>query len=327
VENVKQNKKYLKERHDDSDVKLNFQQYSMLYVFTIATHEKGYYSSLLDSCKKQNIELNVVGLGQKWKGFQTKLKLIQQTLESLTEDTICLFTDAYDSIIIGTEQEIIDRYYQLNEPIVFSSYTGKALFVSEFFFGKTCGKNESLNSGGFIGRVKELKQFFKDLCQENKCIGSEIDDQKIINQYCNESKPIPLDTQNTLFYIFEWENLLTSYTNIMLGKQSTILPLETDYYKIDKRVYCKKTNSFPIILHANNSGNMDLILKQLDIKNDYKKPNYFQYSTMKFIMPILLKLLCIIVIVYILYKSRLFHNAIQYIRKYNGKKTIYHRRL
>ena len=155
----------------------------MLYVFTISTHNHGYYSSLVDSCKQQNLELHTIGVGQKWEGFQTKLRLIQETLDSLSDDTICLFTDAYDSIIIGNEQEILDRYYQFNEPMVFSSYSGKALFVSEFFFGKTCGKNESLNSGGFIGRVKELKEFFHDLCDKNKCKGGDVDDQKIINQY------------------------------------------------------------------------------------------------------------------------------------------------
>ena len=85
-----------------------------MYVFTIATHNHGYYSSLLDSCKQHNIDLHVIGLGQKWEGFQTKLKLIQQTLESLSEDTICLFTDAYDSIIIGNEKEILERYYDFN---------------------------------------------------------------------------------------------------------------------------------------------------------------------------------------------------------------------
>jgi hypothetical protein len=296
----------------------------MLYVFTIATHDKGYLGSLKDSCEKQNIDLNVIGMGQKWEGFQTKLKLIQQTLDSLSDDTICLFTDAYDSIIIGNEKEILERYYQFNEPVVFSSYTGSALFVSEFFFGKTCGKNESLNSGGFIGRVKEVKEFFYDLCKQNKCIGADVDDQKIINQYCNETKPISLDTKNKLFYIFEWENLLTSYTNIILGNQSTVLPLETDYYKIDNVLYCKKTKTFPIILHANNSGNMDVILKHLHIRNTYKKPNYFQYSTMKFIAPFLY-VIAAFVLLFILYKFRMFHYTIKYIRKYNGKRRIYQR--
>lgn len=294
-----------------------------MYVFTIATHDKGYLGSLKDSCEKNNLDLHVIGFGEPWEGFQTKLKLIQQTLDRLSDDTICLFTDAYDSIIIGNEEEILDRYYQFNEPFVFSSYAGKALFVSEFFFGKTCGENESLNSGGFIGRVGDLKSFFHEVCAKKKCIGKDIDDQKIINEYCQKT-PIALDTKNSLFYIFEWENLLTSYTNILLGNQSTILPLETDYYKVDSRVYCKKTNTFPIILHANNSGNMDLLLEKLQIKNTYKKPNYFHYSTMKFIGPYLYFIVAILLIV-ILYQFRLFHYTIKYVRKYNGKIRIYQR--
>ena len=293
----------------------------MLYVFTIATHDHGYYSSLVDSCKQQNIQLHTIGLGQKWEGFQTKLRLIQETLDSLSDDTIVLFTDAYDSIIIGNEQDIVDRYYSLNKPMVFSAYSGGGGFINNFFFGKSCSKNASLNSGGFIGIAKELKHFYRELCKQNKCIGEEIDDQKMINMYCNQIKPIELDTTNKLFYIFDWENHFTSYINILLGQQSNLLQIETDDYKVDEQFYCKKTNTFPIILHANNSGNMDLLLKKLNIHNDYIKPNYFQYSTMKFLKPILL-FLVFIVFVCVLYKFRLFHNAIQYVSKYKGKKSI-----
>jgi hypothetical protein len=296
----------------------------MLYVFTIATHEHGYFNSLKDSCERNNIELHVVGIGKKWEGWQTKMKYIRETLDLLSEDTIILYTDAYDSIIIGNEQEILDRYYSLNEPVIFSAYSGGGGFINHFFFGKPCGKNASLNAGGFIGRVKELKQLFDGICKDKKCIG-DIDDQKIINQYCHKN-PISLDTQNKLFYIFDWENHFEAYVNILQGKQSNLLQIETKDYKVDQILYCKKTNSYPIILHANNSGNMDLLLKQLNIKNTYKKPNYFQYSTINFIKPILFYLFCL-VLLYTFYKFRMFHYTIKYVRKYNAKPRVYGRGL
>ena len=74
-----------------------------MYVFTIATHDKGYLGSLKDSCEKNNLDLHVIGFGEPWEGFQTKLKLIQQTLDTLSDDTICLFTDAYPRLSGGRD--------------------------------------------------------------------------------------------------------------------------------------------------------------------------------------------------------------------------------
>jgi hypothetical protein len=67
---------------------------------------------------------------------------------------------------------------------------------------------------------------------------------------------------------------------------------------------------------------MDLLLKQLNIKNTYKKTNYFQYSTINFIKPILFYLFCL-VLLYICYKFRMFHYTIKYVRKYNAKTRVY----
>ena len=43
---------------------------------TVATEKNiGYYSVLVESCKKNNIDLIVLGLGQKWTGFTMRLNL------------------------------------------------------------------------------------------------------------------------------------------------------------------------------------------------------------------------------------------------------------
>lgn len=37
-----------------------------LHVLTFATHEQGYFKTLQESCKKLNINLVVLGMGNKW---------------------------------------------------------------------------------------------------------------------------------------------------------------------------------------------------------------------------------------------------------------------
>ena len=47
-----------------------------LQIVTVATHKLGYLEQLIESCKRAGTELKILGLGDKWEGFFTKLKLM-----------------------------------------------------------------------------------------------------------------------------------------------------------------------------------------------------------------------------------------------------------
>ena len=72
-----------------------------VYVITVATDIEP-SERLLNSCQKNNIHLNIVGLGEKWKGFGMRFRLLKDWLLKRTDikdDDYIVHTDAYDSLV------------------------------------------------------------------------------------------------------------------------------------------------------------------------------------------------------------------------------------
>ena len=63
-------------------------------IITVATQTKGYFKAYSESCKKNNLELIVLGWNEKWKGFLWKFNLMQEYIASLNDNEIVIFTDA-----------------------------------------------------------------------------------------------------------------------------------------------------------------------------------------------------------------------------------------
>ena len=274
-----------------------------LFNFTVATQERGYLNALKESCKINGLNLKIVGMGQKWEGFGTKLRLIRETLDQLNSDTVVLYSDAYDSIIIGTAEDILKRFRQFNSDIVFSSTNQSG--VNKVVFGDACDsvKNKSLDAGCFIGRAGALKLLFDSICAKTKCSG-DIDDQKIINGWCQKHK-IHLDVDNALFYAFDWSSVIKGYTNMLLGRPSDVLALETKYYSFrNKKFLVHKTNARPIILHANGNANMDNIVKAYGMKAVNIPKNYFKYSTWPLIKGMVFSAVAILIVGRIIFLKR-----------------------
>ncbi|CXI36082.1 procollagen lysine 5-dioxygenase, putative [Plasmodium berghei] len=81
-----------------------------LHVLTFATHEQGYFKTLQESCKKLNIDLIVLGMGNKWEGFISKLINVKEYLKKCNDKDIILFVDGFDTIFIQPSNVIIERY-------------------------------------------------------------------------------------------------------------------------------------------------------------------------------------------------------------------------
>lgn len=89
--------------------------------YTIATHKTPELERLINSFKKSNIPLVILGFGCKWQGFGNKLLWFKEHLEKYGDNNhIALFVDAYDVVCVGQEQEIIKKFVSFKKPIVFS---------------------------------------------------------------------------------------------------------------------------------------------------------------------------------------------------------------
>jgi hypothetical protein len=148
----------------------------------VATKENiGYYPVLVESCKRNNIDLIVMGLHQKWTGFTMRFRLWLEYLKTLNDTEIVMITDAYDVVIIRDSSVIIDRFLKFKKKIVFGVENG----IMSRMIWDSCIDNYNINMGNFIGYVKYLKKFIRLIYKyQSKWEQYEHDDQMIVNRIC-----------------------------------------------------------------------------------------------------------------------------------------------
>ena len=206
-----------------------------LQIVTVATHKLGYLEQLIVSCKRAGTELKILGLGDKWEGFFTKLKLMHDFLSSVEPSTIIVFIDAYDVIMLGNVDELLQRYLAFNKPIVLGVETKNSWFkwnVEKFYFGTY--KEEIISAGGYMGRAG----FLLEMC---KNFGDHENDQIYLNRLARENKTwyekhTALDMDGDIFYNATCDSFLghlhikscnigLNFTNGMLCKEDGIQPI------------------------------------------------------------------------------------------------------
>ena len=273
----------------------------------IATEKKGYYKVLEESCKRHNIELIPLGMGEEWNGFTKKFYLWNDYLKDLNDDEIVMINDAYDVIILENSEKIIKKFKSFNKNIVLSYQNSKLL---NLIFTKCDLYKNVLCSGNIIGYVKYLKELI-NLIKKHDNIWEENgnDDQLILQSICEIEKDffkrnIIIDKDQEIFFVTTGEDY---FKNFFLKKVSN-LDMKNN------KLYTKK-NITPSILHL--AGNLDGIryLKYLNYKNIPKK-NLIKISKYKvkqlsiFLKTLLLKkgfylFLCILYILIYLHYFKL----------------------
>lgn len=227
---------------------------------TVATKENiGYYSLLVESCKKNNIELVVLGLGEKWTGFTMRFKLWLQYLNTLDDNEIVMVNDAYDVIIIENKEKILKKFKTFKKPVIFGNQCG----INEYFIK---GREYSLCFGNIIGYVKYIK-IILNILMENKELWEKYnnDDQLIINELYVEHNIlqdiIGIDKNNSIFFVASDLNRITNI-NYLLNKEIINLKMENNQLL--------NQNDEPIsVLHlpANMDGNKYLNYIGYDTSN------------------------------------------------------------
>lgn len=119
----------------------------------------GYKYALKASCNYHNLDLITLLHRSEWITHRNKDIYLKNYLFTLPENEIVLFTDGYDTILIGGEEQILKRYklvspesgivisterYCSPDPSLISLYP---LVNTQYRF---------LNSGGIIGKVSEI---------------------------------------------------------------------------------------------------------------------------------------------------------------------------
>lgn len=228
----------------------------------------GYKKALKASCDYHNIALITLFHSHEWQSHRNKDSYLRTFLQSVHPEEIIFFTDGYDTFFIDNEKNILDRYRLL-------SNDGEYIVVSA---EKNCFPNKRianefpvvhtpyryLNSGGMIGKAKQLLEVLTAIEQESKDLEYENKDiYKWSNQYLwsliylKKTHKIILDINCILFQAFVNEmgttSIFVSYRNepfvskfiAVKAIQKTLCNVRLEGHSVQNLI----TGTFPIHLH------------------------------------------------------------------------------
>jgi len=167
-----------------------------LHICTTATEKKPALEQLITSCANTNQKVEVCSIGETF-SFEMKINDCRKFLEKLPDNDVVLYVDGYDVLVLADEKTTLERFYSMKAPIVFSveknchpfPHIGK-------YFPSSPTPFRYLNSGSYIGYVKDLKKLFSKIGPLDK----PLDDQGLFCvYYLYHPKEIKLDYQCELF--------------------------------------------------------------------------------------------------------------------------------
>ena len=130
----------------------------MLNIATVATHDERYLPVLDKQIKDKGEELVKLGFGKKYYGHIMKDKEMIDYLKDLDKDQIVVFVDGFDTLCLGTSEEIVKKFKKMDKKLVISiENIGYLSFIHSAIFNRVRGKY--INTGLYIGYAGFMKDF------------------------------------------------------------------------------------------------------------------------------------------------------------------------
>lgn len=153
---------------------------------TVATKQDPNLDILTTQSEHFNIPLTILGKNdsmlKEWgQNFGRKLFYVHEYIKKLSDDTIVLFTDAYDIILLADEIEIMGKFKEFQCDLLFSAELWshpdghKESEYDELFPQNKNDVYRFVNSGTFIGKVWALRKLY-----ESYTYCSDTDDQRFM---------------------------------------------------------------------------------------------------------------------------------------------------
>ena len=259
-----------------------------MIIITYITHSAGYFNVLQKQCKKLNLNLKILGFGEKWIGFFQRFIAIYNYIKTLDDTEIILIIDGFDTIPLENEEMILNKYKSFNKPIVWgvendydTNYLRMVALIlsTNISYGNVDGV--MLNGGTYIGEVKYIKIIYEYIFKNYDTNNLTLDDQVIINKIGNETwfkEIVSFDLNSILF------------CNLGISTSSLYFKNNIIFYK----------NIAPSILSCPGKTSVNKIVKELGYKEDVivEYDNFVsEENILLLIIIILLILICIIKII------------------------------
>ena len=178
----------------------------------------------MNSCKVYGLKFKIMGLGEKWIGGNMtdgpgggqKINFLINTLKEIGDERLILVTDSYDVIMSANSKEIVKKFKKFNCPIVFAAEAScwPDTKLAEKY-PPTESPNKYLNSGGFIGKAKDIKKILPSAAFEANSDDQLYYTNKYLSQAQDGEKLIKLDYKCD---IFQCLNNAENEIEILYGK-------------------------------------------------------------------------------------------------------------
>lgn len=264
---------------------------------TVATKSDKYFPSLIESCKRNNYDITVLGWGQKWQGFTWRFNLMLEYLATLDDSEVVCFIDAYDVIMLQPsdilENKFIDNYRKTGKGIILTRDKAlNPLFELGGFLSYGSCHGVRINAGTYIGFAGSIKDMLKSLCTDFDCRNPRADDQIFITKYCQKNyNTIDIDINANFFMV------IVEGPNIDADPTKHSITFENGEIVYNKNVK-------PCVLHAPFQTNINTILQNIgydgiNITYDHMWKYIFVAHIHKFIFIIVF--IIVLILIYVFY--------------------------
>lgn len=203
-------------------------------------------NTLIKSCKENNVNINVDGIGSKWNGHKDKPTNFINFLNECRDDQIVMFVDANDVIFYDNPENIKKKFLEFNKNIVVSTeeYCAPDGELIKYYPEET--KNETfryVNSGGYIGYAKDLKEMLNSYNSGKNCMKYNQKDDTIPDGFISDQR---------CMHKYYLENLDKIALDHKQKIWSCAAGRNRDDYEIQQynKLYNKVTNEHSSILHT-----------------------------------------------------------------------------
>lgn len=235
---------------------------------TVATQSEAYFPYLLKSCARFRAQLDVLGWGQKWRGFTWRSHLLVDYLNKLDDDEIVCVIDAYDVLLLRPLDELEQAFREFHARTRYEIVAGCETASSfthglhmKWLFG-TC-RNKYVNAGTYVGFARALRDLVAGVLRLSEG-DMAADDQQLLTLYCSGTPGganMYMDCPNDFFLTLS-------------GNSDTPTSLQV------KDGQLTFGNKRPFLIHANAQVNINDIVCQLG----YRMSDREQYRLKKYIL-------------------------------------------
>lgn len=236
-----------------------------IHIIIIGTNRE-FTQRLLDSIARwKGYKIHYRADGQRWLGYQLKLKETLNVVQNLHENEIVMHLDAYDTFVLTHAQEVYSKFKKFKKPIVISTEKNLAPNIEfdpiktkmERVYPKSPTPFRWINSGTYIGTAGKIKTMLSSMGDRFFCKDPfdkdyhYSDDQRCFHTYFLKNQDqIALDYYQDIFYCM-WDTQ------------------NAKFIKKTRRIV-SETGSQPCILHGNgpNPSSFEKAIKDLFSAND-----------------------------------------------------------